>query len=754
MDRSVFRTRREWLASVSGVAAVGLGGCLRFESDDGDGGADEGTGGSSNGSASGEGAEPPGETETNQVGPVEGDWPMAFANAGNASATETAVSGGPPSPDWGVGGPLYRIALADGTVFGSGLDGHVYAIDADDGAERWRTWLGGPVRTRAAAGDGVVGVSLDDGTVVALDAESGEELWRDLEGGISRAGVAIADGVLVGSDHSNIYGFDPESGDQLWVYESEGRVASTPATGSGRAYVSISGGTDSMTALDLETGEEDWIRLYGDHHSTTGRTPAVDGRHLVVAAELPDTDGIIHGLDTLTGDVVWSWSGDIEYQIGDPVIIDGIAYFVNQYDVAAFEVSTGENRFQTRPNGNPITRAADGPDGISVGGTGGTVEVIGGSGDARGGLADLPATIYDLASDGETIFAATAGGAIRALDGSNGDEHWVFDRPGRPVSQVAVAGDGVYVPTIEGAVSRVDPDVGEIQWTVESEGALFTTPAIAGNVAVVSDTQGTVYGLDVESGEQAWTASVEGTDLAVPNWSNPVEGMAVSSGNHYWWPSPTVADGFAYVAEGEVAAIDIENGTVAWTYGAVDDDDEPFASTPAVADGLVYVAQQETRVVALDAEDGSVKWEFEEEVKTSPVLDGDTAYVGSARGGTIALDAAEGSQRWITDVGSGRPLALGSDRLLVTERDLYALSPDDGEELWSADVQGNLAISPVVAGDTVLIGTDRPALHAYDLESGSQQWEIQYGQSAVQPVVAESGLFVAAEAGLYCFDRS
>jgi outer membrane protein assembly factor BamB len=85
----------------------------------------------------------------------------------------------------GAVGELWRVTtttdlsgpvLADGTVYVGGADGTLLALDARDGAERWRTSVGAAADTPWVL-DGDVYVPAV-GSVVTLDATDGSERWR------------------------------------------------------------------------------------------------------------------------------------------------------------------------------------------------------------------------------------------------------------------------------------------------------------------------------------------------------------------------------------------------------------------------------------------------------------------------------------------------------------------------------------------------------------------------------------------------
>lgn len=142
---------------------------------------------------------------------------------------------------------------------------------------------------------------------------------------------------------------------------------------------------------------------------------------------------------------------------------------------------------------------------------------------------------------------------------------------------------------------------------------------------------------------------------------------------------------------------------------------------------------------------GGIAWTFDTEgpVRGSPTVADGTVYVPSGDGHLYALDAATGALEWSYDAGApagGAPLVL-DDRVLVTTRGnaLHAVSRTTGRRLWAVDTGADLPLewghegwdyllpSPVLAGQTVLVGSGDGHLYALDPADGSEQWRFRTG---------------------------
>ena len=104
-----------------------------------------------------------------------------------------------------LGGNIGRIATDGETLYVPANPGFLYALDADDGTERWRVFLNGLIPMKGgnvALANGVV--YYVDASAKAWDARTGEELWASA---ITPA-ASIGSGIAVAGHHvvANHYG--------------------------------------------------------------------------------------------------------------------------------------------------------------------------------------------------------------------------------------------------------------------------------------------------------------------------------------------------------------------------------------------------------------------------------------------------------------------------------------------------------------------------------------------------------------------
>lgn len=165
--------------------------------------------------------------------------------------------------DVGSSPNLFSIGGRD-VVGAGGKSGDYVVLDRDTGEEVWKTHLtsggaGGGVMSTAAIGDGVIYVGSNElgvqGTIFALDAEDGSVLWReDLGGPISGGSMALANGVLYrGTLEGSVTALDADDGSLLWTDDLDSPLGGGFSVAGGRLYVGF-GADDPRVRTDQAGG--------------------------------------------------------------------------------------------------------------------------------------------------------------------------------------------------------------------------------------------------------------------------------------------------------------------------------------------------------------------------------------------------------------------------------------------------------------------------------------------------------------------
>jgi len=169
---------------------------------------------------------------------------------------------------------------------------------------------------------------------------------------------------------------------------------------------------------------------------------------------------------------------------------------------------------------------------------------------------------------------------------------------------------------------------------------------------------------------------------------------------------PSVTNGVLYAdsTDGKIAAFDAATGKKLWSkssrthgwfgWGDAKRKDALYAGGPVVEGDMLAVGTLDGHIYALNAKDGSPRWEAElsSEVLASPVIVGDLVVARTGDGRIYALDASNGQRRWVYDQDSVPLLSLrGSGSMLSANGVLFygsddgrlsALRLDNGAKLW------------------------------------------------------------------------
>lgn len=166
-----------------------------------------------------------------------------------------------------------------------------------------------------------------------------------------------------------------------------------------------------------------------------------------------------------------------------------------------------------------------------------------------------------------------------------------------------------------------------------------------------------------------------------------------------------------------------------------------LVATPVVADGKLFAIDTQARVVALDARTGQKLWtrQFSKKKEGKSLAFGGGVSYGDGKlvattgyGIVAALDPDTGAVLWSVDktlpLRGGATVAQGRVFVLTQDNELYALSLDDGKELWDAagiaENAGLLgAAPPAVSADTLVVGYSSGELNALRVENGRVTWQ-------------------------------
>ncbi|HLZ21647.1 MAG TPA: PQQ-binding-like beta-propeller repeat protein [Ktedonobacterales bacterium] len=328
------------------------------------------------------------------------------------------------------------------------------------------------------------------------------------------------------------------------------------------------------------------------------------------------------------------------------------------------------------------------------------------------------------------------------------DSSWLapgLDVRGWPTFGHDDAHSGVY------PVLRSTPALrGQIAWHYGGVGPIFSSPVLAYGTLFVGSTGGNLLALDATTGAVIWRHNI---------------------GQFLDDSTPVVVGRVVFVAANRswIFALDRTTGQQLWTANL----GEVIQAAPIFADGLLLVNSR-TTTFALDARGGTIRWHFHENAsgwptQAAPTVQGNTVYCALGTTTVVyALNLQTGAKIWSHDAGVrliSTPLVTGQSVIIGTWNGLVmALDASSGALLWRYDVNSALAQgsptdgiagSPAATSDLIFIGTYSGNVLALDATTGHVRWTHGIASPVLGvPVFAGDTLYVSGGQSLYALSAS
>jgi outer membrane protein assembly factor BamB len=229
----------------------------------------------------------------------------------------------------GASGVRLRPTVVDGVLYADSTDGDLVAIDAASGKTLWTknsrvhgwfgwgdkkrkdaTYAGGP----AVEGD-LLAVGTLDGHVYAVNAKDGAPRWEAaLNSEVLASPGIVGDIVVVRTEDGRVYGLDRATGNRSWVYD-QGTVPLLSLRGNGAPLIAngvVFYGSDDgkLVALRMDNGAKLWEQRMGSGIGRTeiDRLDDADGGVLLDGTTLYDAayHGNLVAVDGPSGRPLWS----------------------------------------------------------------------------------------------------------------------------------------------------------------------------------------------------------------------------------------------------------------------------------------------------------------------------------------------------------------------------------------------------------------------------------------------------------------
>lgn len=211
-------------------------------------------------------------------------------------------------------------------------------------------------------------------------------------------------------------------------------------------------------------------------------------------------------------------------------------------------------------------------------------------------------------------------------------------------------------------------------------------------------------------------------------------------------------------------------------------------SSPAVTATQVFVGSDDGFLYAIDRRAGTISWKFQAggPVAASPAVAGGLVVAATLPGRIFAVEETTGTLRWSVatgaalppntapaggwDVLASSPVVVGQTVVIgAPDGAVRALDLTTGRVLWKVQTGGKVRSSPAAHGGAVMVGSWDGRVYALDLKSGSTRWVHRtigdtidskaagYDRRALQssPAIAGGMVFIGSrDGGLYGLDAA
>ena len=320
-----------------------------------------------------------------------------------------------------------------------------------------------------------------------------------------------------------------------------------------------------------------------------------------------------------------------------------------------------------------------------------------------GAALGTPAVVSDL------IFVSTDGGEILALEANSGDTKWKHDIGSPSDSAPAVAGDLVYLGTRDHRVLALDRVTGQPVWERDVGNIVLGSPIVADGSLYIGSTNGELTALDAATGATRWSAEANGWVVAHPVTDGSVV-AAASLGERFITADPETGR----------RQLVFYSGT-------------PVAGGPVIADGRAFFVTNRGGVWAVDPSAISRPFSrfayvakfnfFAWRLRSDPPRQTGAIWVASA-GGKVKYSPSYANGKLFVVTESGKATALAAA---------------DGSTQWQTQLDGEVVGDPVIAGNTLLLGTAGGALHGVNINTGSLEWTREIGDYPISAAPSVSG---------------
>lgn len=316
-----------------------------------------------------------------------------------------------------------------------------------------------------------------------------------------------------------------------------------------------------------------------------------------------------------------------------------------------------------------------------------------------------PASIgFRPVADGDTVLAAAADGTVVRVDSATGKVIWRVSLPQGVVTGIGGDGDIAVVAMRDGSLTALD-GTGKTKWTASLGAEVVTVPAVGQGIVVVRGSDNRVSAYELDSGKRRWSFQRQGPTLMLrQTGALTIDGASVYAG----------------LPGGRILALNAQNGAVRW---------EAAVAQPRGSNEIERIA----------------------DVVATPVVNGRDVCAASFQGRVACFDAASGRGVWVRELSSVAGLDLDQrGAYVVDEKDHLHAYSRTGASLWRNDKLAWRGLSrPLAIGALTLVGDRSGFVHAINRDDGAIAGRLSTDGSAILsgPVRAARSVVVQTSAG-------
>ena len=338
----------------------------------------------------------------------------------------------------------------------------------------------------------------------------------------------------------------------------------------------------------------------------------------------------------------------------------------------------------------------------------------------KGSSDQLPLNAQPVLVDGE-IYTLDTQSNPRAFNAETGKKLWSVDVSKKDEDDEVISGglayaSGVlYVTNGFNEVLAVHPTDGEILWRKAIPAPARAAPTVLDGRLYVVTLDNRLLALRADDGNLLWDHTAFSESASLVGAASPAA------------DSEVVIPAFS---SGELTALRVENGSVAWSdnlsnvhsFGGLETLSD-IRALPVIDKGMVFAISFSGKLVAIDERTGQRLWQREIGGSNTPWLAGNHIFLLSSDNELVALARNTGAISWVTKIENKdnddefffTGPVLAGNRLIIAGSDgaIIEIEPEHGEIINQWDAGDTIILPPIVANETLYLLDEDGTLSAY-----------------------------------------